>query len=197
MKIITSRTRTGWRRFLGWQWLVGLAVLLTLSTWGLAELNRPAPPPPKPPPTAAPARMEVLSLTEIQEGDKRWVLEAQHADFNKDQMQVSLSGVKVEFFGPGEHVKVKADEGQFHTKTRVLTLKGQVEMERGDLRVKTNLATYEPASRVLSAPDDVVLTEPTLRVQGKGLQVWLADKKLALAQHRLTEVKVQEGVLKR
>jgi hypothetical protein len=54
--------------------------------------------------------MEVLSLTEIQEGDKRWVLEAQHADFNKDQLQVSLSGVKVEFFGPGEHVKVKADE---------------------------------------------------------------------------------------
>jgi hypothetical protein len=43
----------------------------------------------------------------------------------------------------------------------------------------------------------VVLTEPTLRVQGKGLQVWLADKRLALAQHRLTEVKVQEGLLKR
>jgi LPS export ABC transporter protein LptC len=197
MKNFRPSTRRGWRRFLGWQWLAGLALLLGLGAWGLSELNRPAPPPPQPPPAATPSRMEVLSLTEIQEGDKRWVLEAQHADFNKDQLQVSLSRVKVEFFGPGEHVKVKADEGLFHTKTRVLTLKGQVEMERGDLRVKTSLAIYEPASRVLSAPQDVVLTEPTLRVQGKGLQVWLVDKRLALAQHRLTEVKVQEGVLKR
>ena len=61
----------------------------------------------------------------------------------------------------------------------------------------TDLATYEPGSRVLTAPEDVLLTEPTLRVQGKGLKVELVEKKLVLAQHRLTEVKVQEGMLKR
>ncbi len=182
---------------MSWKWLAGLAVLVVLGAWGLSELNRPAPPPPKPPPAAAPARMETLSLTEIVDGDKRWVLEAQKADFDKDQLIVSLNGVKVEFFGPGEHVKVKASEGLFHTKTRVLTLKGQVEMERGELRVTTDLATYEPAGRVLLAPDDVTLSEPTLRIRGKGLRVEVAEKKLILAQHRLTEVKVQEGMLKR
>jgi LPS export ABC transporter protein LptC len=197
MEKFRPQTRRGWRRFLAWQWLAGLALLLGVSAWSLSELNRPAPPPPTPPPTEAPARMETLSLTEIVEGDKRWVLEAKKADFDKNQLEVSISGVKVEFFGPGEHVKVKADEGQFHTKTRVLTLKGQVEIERGDLQVKTSLATYEPGSRVLLAPEDVVLSEPTLRIQGKGLRVDLAEKKLVLAQHRLTEVKVQEGLLKR
>jgi LPS export ABC transporter protein LptC len=197
MEKFRRQTRRGWRRFLGWQWLAGLALLLGLSAWGLSELNHPPPPPPPPAPTAAPARMETLSLTEIQEGDKRWVLEAQHADFNKDQLQVSLSGVRVEFFGPGEHLKVRADKGLFQTKTRVLTLKGQVELERGDLRITTNLATYEPGDRVLVAPEDVVLSDPTLRIQGKGLRVELAEKKLVLTQHRLTEVKVQEGLLKR
>jgi len=182
---------------LGWQWLAGLAVLVIVGAWGLSELNRPAPPPPPPPAAPAPSRMETLSLTEVQDGDKRWVLEAQHADFNKDQLEVSISGVKVEFFGPGEHLKVKAHEGLYNTKTKFLTLKGDVEMERGDLIVRTNLATYEPGSRVLLAPEDVLLTEPTLRVQGKGLQVWVAEKKLVLAQHRLTEIKVQEGMLKR
>ncbi|MCX5893435.1 MAG: LPS export ABC transporter periplasmic protein LptC [Deltaproteobacteria bacterium] len=196
MKNFASNNRRGWRRFLGWRWLAGLAVLLVVGVWGLSALNRPAPPPPKPPPPETAGRMETLSLTEIVEGDKRWVLEAKHADFDKDQLQVKISGVKVDFFGPGEHVSVKADEGLFNTKTRVLTLKGDVEMARGGMLIKTSLAIYEPGSRVLSAPEDVLLTEPTLRVQGKGLRVDLAKKQLVLAQHRLTEVKVQEGMLK-
>ena len=182
---------------MGWPWLAGLTVLVIVGAWGLMELNRPAPPPPPPPAAPAPSRMETLSLTEVQDGDRRWVLEAKHADLDKDQLEVSLIGVKVEFFGPGEHVKVKSDEGLYNTKTKFLTLKGNVVMERGDLVIKTNLANYEPDSRVLEAPEDVLLIEPTLRVQGKGLRVWVADKKLVLAQHRLTEIKVQEGMLKR
>lgn len=196
MKIIASNNHKGWRRFLGWQWLVGLAVLLVVGAWGLSELNAPPPPPPKPPPPTAPSRMETLALTEVQDGDKRWVLEGKHADFDKDREEVKITGVKVDFFGPGEHVTVKADDGLFHTKTRVLTLRGNVEMVRGGMVVKTSLAIYDPSSRVLTAPEDVLLTEPTLRVQGKGLKVELAEKKLVLAQHRLTEVKVQEGMLK-
>jgi LPS export ABC transporter protein LptC len=197
MKNFEPQGRSGWRRFLSWRWLAVWLVLAGVGGWGLAELKRPAPPPPKPPAAAAPARMQGLSLTEIQDGDKRWVLEAKKADFLKDKDEVNISGVKVEFFSPGEHIKVKADEGLFQTKTRFLTLKGQVEMERGDLRIQTNLATYDPGSRILAAPEDVLLTEPALRVQGKDLRVWLAEKKLLLAQHRLTEVKVQEGMLKR
>jgi LPS export ABC transporter protein LptC len=192
-----SKSRKGWRKFMGWPWLAGLAVLLVIGAWGLSELNRPAPPPPKPPPPAASARMETLSLTEIVEGDKRWVLAGQRADFDKDQLQVKISGVKVDFFGPGEHVTVKADEGLFNTKTRVLTLKGNVEMVRGEMQINTSLAVYDPGTRVLTAPEDVLLSEPALRVQGKDLKVALTEKKLVLAQHRLTEVKVQEGMLKR
>jgi LPS export ABC transporter protein LptC len=140
--------------------------------------------------------MEAMSITEIQDGDKRWVLEGRKADISKDQERVNLSEVRVEFFGPGQHFKVKADQGLFHTKSRILTLSGNVEMEQGDLLVKTSVATYDPNSRVLMSPGDVVLTEPTLRIQGKGLRVWLAEKRLVLSQHRLTEVKVQEGAWK-
>jgi LPS export ABC transporter protein LptC len=133
--------------------------------------------------------MEGLSLTEIQEGDRRWVLSAQKADFRQEQLEVSITGVGVEFFGPGEHIRVKADEGLFHTKTRVLTLKGQVEMQRGELLIKTGLAIYQPNERFLLAPEEVVLTEPNLKVRGKGLKVELAHKRLVLAQHQLTEIK--------
>ncbi|MBI4795493.1 MAG: LPS export ABC transporter periplasmic protein LptC [Deltaproteobacteria bacterium] len=186
------KPRRGWRKFLGWKGLTGLILLVGLGAWGLYEFNRPPPPPPKPPPTETKARMETLALTEIQEGDKRWTLEAQSADFLKDKMEVRITGVKVEFFGgPDKVVRVKAKEGLINTKTRVLTLQGGVEMVSGDLRITTGTVTYQPGERLLLAPEEVTLEEPRLKIQGKDLQVKLAEKKMVLAQHRLTQIKVQ------
>jgi LPS export ABC transporter protein LptC len=189
MKNIMKRRPNGWRRF-WWLWLLGATLILGVGAWGLWGHR---PPPPKP--AAAPVknpRMEGLSLTEIHEGDKTWVLEAKKADMHPDQDLISIGGVRVEFFGPGEDVRVKADEGLFNTKTRVLTLKGRVEMKRGDLTVQTSEATYLPAERVLLAPDNVVIIEPGLKVEGKEMRVELAAKKLLIAQHHLTEVQVRD-----
>jgi LPS export ABC transporter protein LptC len=136
--------------------------------------------------------MEGLSLTEIHEGDKTWVLEAKKADFHPENDTISISGVRVEFFGPGEDIRVKAEAGLFNTKTRVLTLKGQVEMKRGDLVIGTSEATYVPAERALVAPEQVVITEAGLKVEGRGLRVELAAKKLIMAQHHLTEFQVKD-----
>jgi hypothetical protein len=69
-------------------------------------------------------------------------------------------------------------------------------MEFGDLKATTDLAIYQPGERVLLAPDDLTLETPRLKVQGKGLRVELAEKKLVLAQHRLTEIKGAEWGLK-
>lgn len=173
-----------------WLLVLGVMVILGAGAWGLWG-RRPPPLPPKPAATAQPPRMEGLSLTEIHEGDKTWVLEAKKADFHPEQNTVSISGVRVEFFGPGEDIRVKADAGLFNTKTRVLTLKGQVEMKRSDLMVTTSEATYVPAERALVAPEHVVIAEPGLKVEGRGLRVELAAKKLIMAQHHLTEFQVK------
>ncbi|MBU4448967.1 MAG: LPS export ABC transporter periplasmic protein LptC, partial [Proteobacteria bacterium] len=146
-----------------WLWVLGVMVILGVGAWGFWG-HRPPPPPPKPLAAAQPPRMEGLSLTEIHEGDKTWVLEAKKADFHPDQTTISISGIRVEFFGPGEDIRVKADAGLFNTKTRVLTLTGQVEMKRGDLLIQTSVATFVPAERALLAPEEVVITEPGLKV---------------------------------
>jgi LPS export ABC transporter protein LptC len=174
-----------------WLWVLGVMVFLGVGAWGLWG-HRPPAAPVKPATPAQPPRMEGLSLTEIHEGDKTWVLEAKKADFSPDQTTISISGVRVEFFGPGEDIRVKAESGLFNTKTRVLTLKGQVEMRRGDLLVETNVATFVPAERALLAPEAVVITEPGLRVEGKELRVELAAKKLVMAQHHFTEFQVKD-----
>lgn len=190
MKNNIGRKGRGWGHS---QWLRGLGVMLILGVGAWALWGRQTPPPPaKPVSAAAPPRMEGLSLTEIHEGDKTWVLEAKKADFHPEQDTVSISGVRVEFFGPGEDIRVKADTGLFNTKTRVLSLNGQVEMRRSDLMVTTNEATYVPAERVLLAPEHVVITEPGLKVEGRGLRVELAAKKLVMAQHHFTEFLVKD-----
>ena len=172
-----------------WLWVLAGIVFLAAGAWGL--LRRQPPPPPPKAATAQPPRMEGLSLTEIHDGDKTWILEAKKADFHLDQTTISITGVRVEFFGPGEDIRVKAEAGLFNTKTRVLTLKGKVEMRRGDLLVQTSLVTFLPAERALLAPEEVVITEPGLKVEGKGLRVELAAKKLVMAQHHFTELQVK------
>lgn len=174
-----------------WLWVVGIVVILGAGAWGLWGHQTP-PPAAKPVAATQPPRMEGLSLTEIHEGDKTWVLEAKKADFHPERDTISISGVRVEFFGPGEDIRVKADAGRFNTKTRVLTLNGQVEMRRRDLVVTTSEATFLPAERALVAPEHVVITEPGLKVEGRGLRVELAAKKLVMAQHQLTEFLVKD-----
>jgi LPS export ABC transporter protein LptC len=193
MENFTIKPRKGWRKFLGWKGLLGVPLLLAGAAVVVWALWPPPPPPPQPKPAAeSQAHMETLALTEVQEGDKRWTLEAKSADLLKDRMEIRIKGVKVEFFGgPDKIIRVRAQEGIIHTKTRVLTLRGHVVMESGDLRITTDLATYQPEGRLLLAPDEVTLDDPRLKVQGKGLKVELAKKKLVLAQHQLTQVKVQ------
>jgi LPS export ABC transporter protein LptC len=189
MKNIMDRRPAG-RSRTRWFWVLGIILLSGVGAWGLWG-RRPPPPPPKTATPAQPPRMEGLSLTEIHEGDKTWVLEAKKADFSPDQTTVTISGVRVEFFGPGEDIRVRSDGGSFNTKTRVLTLTGQVEMKRGDLLVQTDVATYLPEERALLAPENVVITEPGLKVEGKEMRVELAAKKLVMTQHRLTELRVK------
>jgi LPS export ABC transporter protein LptC len=192
---IAPRGKTGARRRRSWQWFLGLFLLLGLTSSLVIWARRPAPAPPAPAATApaeARAKMETLSLTEIHEGDKRWVLDAEKADFLSSRMEIRLTGVRAEFFGPHEEpIKVKCREGLINTKTRVLTMKGQVELESKDMKVVTELAIYQPSDRVLLAPEDVTLEGPRVRVQGKGLRVELAGRRLVLAQHRLTELKAE------
>ncbi len=181
-------SRSWWPR---WLWLLGLLVVLGAGAWGLWGRRPPPPPPAKQ--TAgeeAQARMETLAMTEIQEGGKRWVLEGQKADYHKDRLEIEVSDVRVVFYGEsGEPIHVRAKEGLFNTKTRVMTLRGEVVMDRADLHVTTSLAVYQPEEKLLVAPEEVVMETPRIKITGKDLRVKTAEKKLVLAQHHSTEIK--------
>jgi len=162
----------------------GLGVILTYAWVG----RRPPPPPPA---AAAPSHvMEGLSLNEIQDGVKRWVLKADSARYLQDRQEIHLTGIRLEFYGePGRVISLSCQEGVVDTRTRGLTLQGEVEVREGELRITTALVRYLPRERLLVAPQEVTMENPRLKVEGRDLSVSLAHRRLVLKEHRLTEVR--------
>jgi len=177
-----------------WIFASGAVLAVLFLAIGLAWLFKPAPPPPKPaPPRENDSRIKTLSLNEVQEGTKKWTLMAQWAEFRRERDEIMMRDVKVDFFEkPGQRLHLRSDTGLVHTKTRVLEFKGRVVFEIDDMTIKTETATYNPGERVVVAPGEVTIEGPKLLVEGKGVKVFLAEKRLVFSEHRSTTLKVAE-----
>jgi LPS export ABC transporter protein LptC len=195
----SNHPNAGKRRFFQGRSLIilGLVGLIALAGAGLWWHFTPAPPPPRP--VAVPekkAQMESLSLTDIQEGDKRWLLNAAKAEYLRDQNQIRIQDIHLEFYGPDQEIiYVRAQEGLVNTKKRDLVLKGEVTLKKGDFTVRAPEVRYLAKERALVAPEEIVLEGPRTEVSGKGLYIDLAKKRLVLKEHRLTKLKVKKGLL--
>ena len=170
-------------------WVLGLVLLLSLPLKG-AE-----PPPLSPaPPTIAPGKqgeMKEIRLTEIQEGEKKWVLTAADADYLKDKDRIHINKVWVEIFGKdNDNVIITGDSGFIDIKSRDLTLQGNVHAQSAGYEFATHLVHYDPKARVLSAPEQVKVQGPRLYVEGKGMIVDLKQKKLDIAEHTITKLRI-------
>jgi len=175
---------------------LGLLGGICFMAWGLWTYFTPAPPPPPKATAEHKAKMERLSLTEIKEGGKHWVLDAKKAEYLKDRDEIRIQGIYLEFYGLGQEViYLRAREGLVHTKNRDLTIRGGVELARGDLTIRTEEVRYLPEKRAIVAPEEVVLEGPRTRVSGKDLVIDLIKRRLVLKHHQKTEVKLQKGLL--
>lgn len=141
--------------------------------------------------------MQEIRLTEIQDGVKKWVLVAKQADYQREQHLIRLTGVEVEvFWKEGINITLTGDTGFINTKTRELTLQGEVHANAGEYRFQTAQISYVPKERALIATGAVQIQGPQLNVQGKGLKVELEKKRLTLAEHQLTRCRVPETIWK-
>jgi LPS export ABC transporter protein LptC len=171
--------------------------LLGLAVGGLWWYLTPAPPPPKPAVSSGEkAKMESLSLTEIEEGGQRWKLKASKAEYLKNSYEIRIRDVYLEFYGADQQtVYLWGKEGLVNTKSRNLVIKGDVKLQKGDVTIYTPEIQYFQKERTLVAPDEVILVGPQVQVSGKDLHIDLAKKSLVLKQHELTKVKVEKGLL--
>lgn len=177
--------------------LLTFFILAGLAAGGLWWYFTPAPPPPKPAVSSGEkAKMESLSLTEIEEGGQRWKLKAAKAEYLTNRDEIRIRDVYLEFYGSDQQtVYLWAKEGLVNTKSRDLVVKGDVKLKKGDVTIYTPEIQYFHKDRTLVAPDEVLLVGPQAEVSGKDLQIDLTRKHLVLKQHRLTKMKVEKGLL--
>ncbi|MEJ2069907.1 MAG: LPS export ABC transporter periplasmic protein LptC, partial [Syntrophobacterales bacterium] len=117
-----TRNRAGKGRSLIILGILGLVVLTVVGLWWYLT---PAPPSPRPVTASEKkAQMESLSLTEIEKGDKRWLLNADKAEYLKDRHEIRIQDIHLEFYGPDQEIiYLRAQEGLMDTKERDLALK--------------------------------------------------------------------------
>jgi LPS export ABC transporter protein LptC len=172
--------------------------LMGFALGGLWWYLTPAPPPPPKPAVSSgqKAKMESLSLTEIEEGGQRWKLKAAKAEYLKNSNEIRIRDVYLEFYGADQQtVYLWGKVGLVNTKTRNLVITGEVKLQKGDITIYTPEIQYFQKERTLVAPYEVILVSPQAQVSGKDLNIDLTKKSLVLKQHELTKVKVEKGFL--
>jgi LPS export ABC transporter protein LptC len=177
--------------------LLVFLTLVGLTAGGLWWYFTPAPPPPPAEKSSEEkAKMETLSLTQIEEGGQRWKLKATKAEYLANRDEIRIRDVYLEFYGQDqETVYLWGNEGLVNTKSRDLVVKGDVKLEQGDVTVHTPEIRYFNKERTLVAPEEVLLEGPQAQVSGKDLHIDLTKKHLVLKQHRLTTVMLVKGLL--
>ncbi|MGQ9688575.1 MAG: LPS export ABC transporter periplasmic protein LptC [Desulfobaccales bacterium] len=178
-------------------WLLLLLAWGVLIGAGLWWYHTPTPPPPCPEPqTEEKAQMESLALTEIDKEGKRWKLSAARAEYLKNRDEIRIQDIYLEFYGPDQEIiYLQAQAGLVNTKGRDLALKGDVQLEWGEVTVRTAEVRYLPKERALVSPEAVTLEAPQVRVTGKDLYIDLRKKRLILKHHQLTTLKLEKGLL--
>ncbi|MFZ2087128.1 MAG: LPS export ABC transporter periplasmic protein LptC [Desulfobaccales bacterium] len=173
-------------------------VLVSLTAGGLWWYLSAPPPAPRPEtPPEGKAKMESLSLTDIEKGGKRWKLNAEKAEYLANRDEIRIQKIYLEFYGDKDQevVRLWAEEGLVNPKKREVAVKGGVKLMRGDITLHTAEIQYLPKERVLVAPEEVVLQGPRVQMTGKNLSIDLAKRRLVLKDHGLTTVKMEKGLL--
>lgn len=177
-----------------------VSVWLWATVWVLIPLPLPLPAgevSPAPPPLAPEkhGEMKEVRLIEIQDGDKKWVLKADNADYVREKDRIHLTRVWVEIYGlAAGTVIITGDAGFIGIKSRELTLQGNVRAKSATYEFTSSEVRYNPQTRILSAPGPVKLEGPRISVEGKDMTVDLKNNKLDLAQHQKTRLRLSGGL---
>ncbi|MBN1957501.1 MAG: LPS export ABC transporter periplasmic protein LptC [Desulfuromonadales bacterium] len=118
--------------------------------------------------------LEDLHYTQNEDGQRRWTLDADRAEYLRDSSRAKLDAVSLTYYQAGAFgdVTLRAAHGEFDQTTRQLDVWGDVVVvtERKD-RLLTERLHYDDIQRQLSNSVPFRFISPRLELTGTGLQL--------------------------
>ena len=119
-----------------------------------------------------------------QDAFKEWELDAQTAQYFKDENKFALQSIEVTFFSNKEKVyKLTADRGEFYTDSKDIEVSGNVIAVTDEgYRIQTDSFRYNAEERKIFTDDEVTLTSEKMVMSGKGMVVNLDEERLYILE---------------
>ena len=118
--------------------------------------------------------LEDLHYTQTEDGRRRWTLDADKAEYQRDNSLAKLEAVKLLLYDAGQFgdLTLQADQGQLAQETSQVDVWGNVILTtgRGD-QLFTERLHYDDQVRQLSTEDPVRLLSSQIELTGIGLQI--------------------------
>lgn len=130
--------------------------------------------------------LEDLHYTQNEDGRRRWTLDADKAEYQRDSSQAKLENVHLLFYEMGQfgNIELQADQGQLEQEMRQVDVWGNVIVttERGE-QLFTERLHYDDQLRRLSTEDPIRFFSSQLELTGIGLQIDIDQGRLLVKEN--------------
>jgi len=116
--------------------------------------------------------LEQLHYTQNEDGQRSWTLDADKAEYQREQSQAVLEKVRLQFYrsGAAGDIQLEAEHGLLHQETREVEVWGQVVVRTGrGEQLFTERLHYSDQQRLLSTAEAIRVVAPRHELTGTGL----------------------------
>jgi LPS export ABC transporter protein LptC len=126
----------------------------------------------------------------MENGRTTWEITARDAQYYQESKEIVVREPHMTFFlqRDGRQVHVSGAEGRLllegesRSELRTLTLRGSVVVQLDDLQLKTEEATYDRATDLITAPQLVTIHGRTIDVRGQGMELRVGPQQVRLLE---------------
>jgi len=160
---------------------LGLLLALALFFSIRQQMSKTAPASPdSPEQTTADLSISQFHHTAKKEGRTEWILDAETAQYFKNNSQVRLKKLNLKYFPQSEQPEthLTADKGRLHLDSNDMDISGHVVVENRNWRMETETLHYTHESNIISTDVPVQINGESLRLRADAMTLNIQTGKL-------------------
>ena len=131
--------------------------------------------------------LDDFHYTQNEDGQRRWTLAADKAEYQRKNMVANLENVKLQFYQVGEFgdIHLRADQGRLDQEISEIDIWGDVVIttDKGH-KFFTEKINYNDHSRLITTDEKIRLVSPQLELTGTGMELDL-DRRNVLVNNNV------------